>query len=91
MTNVYSQRMRPEQLRAALNADIPARALLSVSPVGILANSSTGLGIFFGSGVPTFSAAEGSIYSNTTGAGGARLYVNTSSGSGTTWTAASSP
>lgn len=58
---------------------------------GILASSTASLGLFFGTGAPTFSAAEGSIYSNTTGAAGARLYVNTSSGSGTSWTAATTP
>jgi len=58
---------------------------------GILCSSTANLGVFFGAGAPTFSAAEGSIYSNTTGAAGARLYVNTSVGSGTTWTAATSP
>ena len=58
---------------------------------GILFSSVANLGLFFGTGAPTFSAAEGSFYSNTTGAAGARLYVNTSSGSGATWTPATSP
>lgn len=58
---------------------------------GVLVSSTANLGLFFGTGPPTFSAAEGSIYSNVTGAAGARLYVNTSSGSGTTWTALTTP
>lgn len=58
---------------------------------GVLVSSTANLGLFFGTGAPTFSAAEGAIYSNTTGAAGARLYVNTSSGSGTTWTALTTP
>jgi hypothetical protein len=56
---------------------------------GILASSTGALGIFFGTGAPTFSAAQGSIYSNTTGGAGARLYVNTNGG--TTWVPATSP
>src|ERR1700677_2609866 len=56
---------------------------------GIQASSTASLGIFFGTGAPTFAAAQGSIYSNTTGAAGARLYVNTSGS--TTWTPATSP
>jgi hypothetical protein len=56
---------------------------------GVLASSTASLGIFFGTGAPTFAAAQGSIYSNTTGAAGARLYVNTNGG--TTWVAATSP
>jgi hypothetical protein len=56
---------------------------------GVLASSTASLGIFFGTGAPTFSAAQGSIYSNTTGAAGARLYVNTNGS--TTWAPASSP
>jgi hypothetical protein len=56
---------------------------------GILASSTASLGIFFGTGAPTFAAAQGSIYRNTTGAAGARLYVNTNGG--TTWAPAASP
>jgi hypothetical protein len=63
----------------------------SSAAVGIRASSTANLGVFFGPGAPTFSAAEGSIYSNTTGTSGARLYLNTSSGSGSTWTAATTP
>lgn len=52
---------------------------------GILMSSVSSFGIFFGSGAPTFSAAQGSIYLRTDGSStSTRLYVN-SSGS-TTWT-----
>ena len=73
------------------------RWLVTVPPAnggvgcGVLISSTANLGVFFGVGAPNFSAAEGSIYSSTNGSAGARLYVNTSSGSGTTWTAATSP
>jgi hypothetical protein len=56
---------------------------------GIQASSTASLGIFFGTGAPTFAAAQGSIYSNTTGGAGARLYVNTSGS--TTWTPLTTP
>jgi hypothetical protein len=56
---------------------------------GIRASSTANLGIFFGTGAPTFAAAQGSIYSNITGGAGARLYVNTNGS--TTWAAAASP
>lgn len=56
---------------------------------GIKASSAASLGIYFGTGAPTFAAAQGSIYSNTTGAAGARLYVNTNGA--TTWAPAASP
>jgi hypothetical protein len=56
---------------------------------GIQASSTANLGLFFGTGAPTFSAAQGSIYSNTTGGAGARLYVNTSGS--TTWTPLTTP
>jgi hypothetical protein len=67
-----------------LSAGGGAQASIRVSTV-------SGLGLYFGTGAPTLSAAEGSIYSNTTGSAGARLYVNTSAGSGTTWTALTTP
>jgi hypothetical protein len=51
--------------------------------------SSSNVAFCTGSGAPTFSAAQGSLYTSTTGGAGARLYVNTSGS--TTWTAATSP
>ena len=51
-----------------------------------LATSTANLGIYFGSGAPTVSAAQGSLYLRTDGSStSTRLYVN-SSGS-TTWVA----
>ena len=82
----------------AINASALIKSAASVAPpaggsatCGFLVSSVTNLGFFFGTGAPTFSAAEGSLYSNTTGGAGARLYVNTSSGAGTSWTALTTP
>lgn len=74
--------------QAAANVALPASGSTAC---GVLVSSTANLGFFYGTGAPTFSAAEGSLYSNTTGVAGARLYANTSAGSGTTWTAAASP
>ena len=50
-----------------------------------LASSTAGLGIYVGSGAPTISAAQGSIYLRTDGSStSTRLYVNTNGS--TTWT-----
>jgi hypothetical protein len=55
---------------------------------GLNLSSTTNLGVYFGSGAPTLSAAQGSLYLRTDGASNVtRMYVNNSSGSGTTWTA----
>lgn len=52
---------------------------------GIKLSSTANLGIYFGSGAPTFSAAQGSIYLRTDGSStSTRLYVNTTGS--TTWT-----
>lgn len=52
---------------------------------GILMSSTAHLGIYFGSGAPTVSAAQGSIYIRTDGSStSTRLYVNTNGS--TTWT-----
>lgn len=52
---------------------------------GIKVSSTANFGIFWGAGAPTFSAAQGSIYLNTTGSStSTRLYVNTTGS--TTWT-----
>lgn len=51
---------------------------------GIKVSSTSNLGLFYGSGAPTFSAAQGSLYMRTDGSSSStRLYVN-STGS-TTW------
>ena len=50
-----------------------------------LASSTAGLGIYVGSGAPTISAAQGSIYLRTDGSStSTRLYVNTNGSTG--WT-----
>lgn len=54
----------------------------------LIFGSTTGFGIYYGSGAPTVSAAQGSIYLRSDGSStSTRMYVNNSSGSGTTWTA----
>lgn len=52
---------------------------------GLKFSSTSNLGVFFGSGVPTLSAAQGSLYLRTDGSStSTRLYVNTNGS--TTWT-----
>lgn len=54
--------------------------------VGLCLSSTANLGVFFGSGAPTISAAKGSLYLRSDGSGtNNRMYVNTDGG--TTWTA----
>jgi hypothetical protein len=54
---------------------------------GLTFGTTTNFGIFFGSGAPTLSAAQGSLYLRSDGSGSTtRAYINSSSGSGTTWT-----
>jgi len=49
--------------------------------------TTAGFGIYYGSGNPTVSAAQGSLYLKSNGSGTTdRLWVNNSSGSGTSWT-----
>lgn len=53
---------------------------------GLRFSSTANLGVFFGSGVPTLAAAQGSLYMRTDGSStSTRMYVNTDGG--TTWTA----
>ena len=53
---------------------------------GLLMSSTANLGVFFGSGAPTLTAAQGSLYLRTDGSStSTRMYVNTSGS--TTWTA----
>jgi hypothetical protein len=53
--------------------------------VGYKFSSTSNLGVFFGSGAPTLSAAQGSLYVRTDGSStSTRLYVNTNGS--TTWT-----
>ena len=54
--------------------------------VGVTMSSTPDLGVFFGSGVPTLSAAQGSLYMRTDGSTtSTRMYVNTNGTTG--WTA----
>ncbi len=54
--------------------------------VGVRVSSATNFGVFFGSGVPTLSAAQGSLYLRSDGSStSTRMYVNTDSATG--WTA----
>lgn len=49
-----------------------------------------GIGFYSGSGAPTFNATAGSLYVRTDGSStSTRLYINTSTGQGTTWIAIS--
>lgn len=59
----------------------------ATGPAVALGVGATGvLGFYFGSGAPTISAQQGSVYLNTTGSStSTRLYVNTTGS--TTWTA----
>jgi hypothetical protein len=65
-------------------------ALTGTAPVAggaeaVLLTSTAGLGIYVGSGAPTISAAQGSLYIRTDGSStSTRLYVNTTGS--TTWT-----
>lgn len=53
--------------------------------LGVTVSSTTNLGLFFGSGLPTLAAAQGSIYIRTDGSStSTRLYVNTNGTTG--WT-----
>lgn len=53
---------------------------------GYLLSSTSNYGVFFGSGAPTLSAAQGSLYLRSDGV----PFYNSSSGSGTTWTSLAS-
>jgi len=66
-----------------LTATAPPAA--GASTAGIKVSSTANLGLFFGSGAPTFSAAQGSLYMRTDGSStSTRMYINTTGS--TTWT-----
>lgn len=66
------------------NLAIPAGG----STAGSVSIGNSGPAIYVGSGAPTVSAPQGSLYLRTNGTTtNDRLYVNNSSGTGTTWTA----
>ena len=60
-------------------------AVVAGGASAFLATSTAGLGVYVGSGAPTVSAAQGSLYLRTDGSStSTRLYVNTNGS--TTWT-----
>jgi hypothetical protein len=60
-------------------------AVVAGGAAAFLATSTAGLGIYIGSGAPTVSAAQGSLYIRTDGSStSTRLYVNTNGTTG--WT-----
>jgi len=62
-----------------------ATAVVAGGAAAFLATSTAGLGIYFGSGAPTVSAAQGSLYLRTDGSStSTRAYINTDGA--TTWT-----
>jgi hypothetical protein len=70
------------------NITLPAGGSTSMCVVFGNQAGVTNFGIYAGSGVPTVSAGQGSLYLRNDGAGtSSRMYVNSSSGSGTSWTA----
>jgi hypothetical protein len=55
-----------------------ATAVVAGGAASFLATSTAGLGVYFGSGAPTVSAAQGSLYLRTDGSStSTRAYVNT--------------
>lgn len=63
---------------------VPVTAGGATTPAIAISNVAN-FGIFFGSGTPTISAAQGSLYLNTTGSGPAnRAFINTNGTTG--WT-----
>jgi len=81
-------------LSSAVISAVGAATILSGTAVpaggttgsGYKFSSTTNLGVFFGSGVPTLSAAQGSLYLRTDGSStSTRMYINTNGA--TTWTA----
>ena len=61
------------------------QAVVAGGAAAFLATTTAGLGIYVGSGAPTVSAAQGSLYIRTDGSStSTRLYVNTTGS--TTWT-----
>jgi len=61
------------------------QAVVAGGAAAFLMTTTAGLGIYVGSGLPTVSAAQGSLYIRTDGSSGTtRLYVNTNGTTG--WT-----
>lgn len=76
--------------RSLLNGDLTifgstAPPAGGTAGTGLMMSSTANLGIFFGSGVPSLSAAQGSLYIRTDGSSiSTRLYINTNGSTG--WT-----
>jgi len=73
---------RSGPVNASYDTAIPAGG---TAGEGVTVSSTTNFGMFFGSGAPTLSAAQGSIYLRSDGSStSTRLYVNTNGSTG--WT-----
>lgn len=81
-TNNYAVDVEGGQVRFFSSKAVPAGGTTNM---GIQLSSTASLGLFFGSGSPTLSAAQGSIYIRTDGSStSTRLYINTNGTTG--WT-----
>lgn len=81
--DVQAGRIAAGALNFALNVATPAGGSAAAS---VRLGTTTALGVYFGSGAPTVSAAQGSLYMRTDGSStSTRMYVN--SDGGTTWVA----
>lgn len=94
--NAYVENFQPEVKQAgALKTKLGIAALATTAPTAggsatpaLSIGNSTSPNVYFGSGAPTISATQGSFYLNSTGSStSTRAYINSSAGSGTTWTA----
>ena len=80
--NITGGNFRTDGQAVVMNATAPPAGGVAA----YLMSSTANLGVFFGSGVPTISAAQGSLYMRTDGSStSTRMYVNTNGS--TTWTA----
>lgn len=80
--NVLATVLSSTKLNIAAATATPAGG---TTGAGLQLGTTSNLGLFFGSGLPTLSAAQGSLYIRTDGSGIAdRLYVNTNGTTG--WT-----
>ncbi len=92
-TNSGTERLRVSNSTGDLTISGSAQVLATTAVpaggtagAGIKMSSTSNLGVFFGSGAPTLSAAKGSFYIRTDGSGtNDRAYINTNGT--TTWTA----
>jgi hypothetical protein len=88
---VLQARLADDSAFAAFSAELLNAAAGTATPAGgstaarLLLGTTSGFGIYFGSGAPTVSAGQGSIYLRSDGLStSTRLYVNTNGS--TTWT-----